>query len=50
MPFWRTISLPDFWALEKLSEMPVMNGLQDIMRGPKIGQRKVTDLDGLYQV
>ena len=39
--------MPDFWALEKLSKMPVMNGLQNIMRGPKIGQIKVTDLDSL---
>jgi hypothetical protein len=39
--------LPDFWALEKLSKMPVMNGLQDIIRGPKIGQRKIIDLDSL---
>jgi hypothetical protein len=47
MPFWRTIFLPDFWALEKLGEMSAINGLRYIMRGPKIGQKKVTDLDGL---
>jgi hypothetical protein len=40
--------LPDFWTLEKLSKMPVINGLRGITWGPKIGQRKVTDLDGLY--
>jgi hypothetical protein len=39
--------LPDFWTLEKLSKMPVINGLRGITWGPKIGQRKVTDLDGL---
>jgi hypothetical protein len=39
--------LPDFWTLKKLSKMPVINGLRGIRRSLKIGQRKVTDLDGL---
>jgi hypothetical protein len=39
--------LPDFWTLEKLSKIPIINGLRGITRGPKIGQRKVAYLDSL---
>jgi hypothetical protein len=39
--------LPDFWTLEKLSKVPIIDGLRGITRGPKIGQRKVAYLDSL---
>jgi hypothetical protein len=32
---------------EKLNKIPVMNGFRAIICGPKIGQIKFADLDGL---
>jgi hypothetical protein len=46
MPLWLNI-FARFLDPEKLSKMPVIGGFRAIICGPKIGQRKFADLDGL---
>ena len=41
--------LPNFWTRNNCAKHPVVDAFRTIMRGPKIGQRKFTNLDSLGQ-